>query len=627
MYFLSIAGDAKFNSLPYRKKKTKPLNRSVSDASQKKLKKPSIFNLFSKRSDPNLTQIGEHDSRGQPLSVKPAIVGGRAGGVNADAAVAGSGAKDSAVSKLVRRSKSDVGYNNISNSNNNNNNNTNSVKNAKTLIIDRKQINQLDNDDTAKYKKKSQLSPIIENQLQEKYFGYSPSEHRSQPQSPIGSGAVGHRQREVRSEEREPDESVHAHWPSIRPYNSQDSVDFPARTAPPAIGISTRPLGFSSLDSLQLHSSQLPPQKLPLTRGLAVDDMVKRLSMERFSPPPQINSPAFSYIRPNEPITYAQVRRDEDNARPMQQHQSAKPERISLAGTDGVDFGSRPFTGAPTRHAVRSPTLPSQRNYAPPTTAPSTANITPNHPYSDDDEGLGGMEVLNRRPYHRHISVEPPIVPKIQATTFDESPHLQDLSNRRRLLESKFQSRAFSQPPAARERTIPVERSERQSTEQRFDTPDRTTTARLPATSTPRRQWFQPAKDHGIDYNRDNLLDASYDSHFDPSPRVREHVLKHPIHIQDNIDHPANVAAGSTGRHHNKSQNYWTDFNGQQRSYHDDHEPYRQPLRVNRDQQQQPFASTLERGDKYKYRSFDKGDSGIENDLKRDCEFSRDIDR
>lgn len=79
-----------------------------------------------------------------------------------------------------------------------------------------------------------------------------------------------------------------------------------------------------------IHSSQQPVDKLPLTKGRTVDSMVKRLSHESTSPPPKTNimiaptvsmqhnnNQPFSYIRgpspdrsptnPNSPVIYAQV--------------------------------------------------------------------------------------------------------------------------------------------------------------------------------------------------------------------------------------------------------------------------------------------------------------------------------
>lgn len=49
-----------------------------------------------------------------------------------------------------------------------------------------------------------------------------------------------------------------------------------------------------------MHSSQMPIEKPSLTRGMAVDKMVKRLSTERLSPPPAqiLQAGAFSYTNP-----------------------------------------------------------------------------------------------------------------------------------------------------------------------------------------------------------------------------------------------------------------------------------------------------------------------------------------
>ncbi|KAL5286984.1 hypothetical protein ACFFRR_008128 [Megaselia abdita] len=50
----------------------------------------------------------------------------------------------------------------------------------------------------------------------------------------------------------------------------------------------------------RVHSSQQPAEKPALTKGMKVDNIVKRLSMERISsPPPLTLGPSFSYIYPN----------------------------------------------------------------------------------------------------------------------------------------------------------------------------------------------------------------------------------------------------------------------------------------------------------------------------------------
>lgn len=170
----------------------------------------------------------------------------------------------------MRRSKSDVGGGGGGG--------PGTIPNTRTLIIDRKRINNLDNDETFASKKKSQLSPIIEATSKENYFG--------------DSSGDAHQPRAVRSEDRTLD-------------NKDDlRIGFDSGR-----GLGNNFEGSRSLDSL--HSSQLPQQKLPLTKGLTVDGMVKRLSMERFSPPPRMNSPGFSYIHSNKPIVYAHVLRGE----------------------------------------------------------------------------------------------------------------------------------------------------------------------------------------------------------------------------------------------------------------------------------------------------------------------------
>lgn len=53
-----------------------------------------------------------------------------------------------------------------------------------------------------------------------------------------------------------------------------------------------------------MHSSQQPVDRLPLTKGVTVDGIVKNLSMERFSPVPHLQGSAFSYTRPNGNTNY-----------------------------------------------------------------------------------------------------------------------------------------------------------------------------------------------------------------------------------------------------------------------------------------------------------------------------------
>ncbi|XP_077283806.1 bloated isoform X2 [Arctopsyche grandis] len=56
-----------------------------------------------------------------------------------------------------------------------------------------------------------------------------------------------------------------------------------------------------------IHSSQKPPDKLPLTKGQAVDTMVKFLNQDKYSPPPKTNiiiSPSAAAHNNNQPFSY-----------------------------------------------------------------------------------------------------------------------------------------------------------------------------------------------------------------------------------------------------------------------------------------------------------------------------------
>lgn len=70
-----------------------------------------------------------------------------------------------------------------------------------------------------------------------------------------------------------------------------------------------------SLDksSDMIHSSQLPAEKIPLTRGHTVDTMIKRLSRDKYSPPPKTNTilvtPTVTVAHNNnQPFSYTQPR-------------------------------------------------------------------------------------------------------------------------------------------------------------------------------------------------------------------------------------------------------------------------------------------------------------------------------
>lgn len=278
LFLLSVEKPAdKFNSLPTRSKKskTKPVERSVSDAAAKKpIKRPTIFSLFSRKSDTNIDQSSKHDD---DKLVTPTLK------------------KSAKNSKKVGRSKSDIGTTKESHDKRNN-------------VVVRKRNNS-ENEDQVISKKKTQLSPIIEVTQREDYFTEPPKPPPPPPpQTSIkGSGNIG--------------------------YTNQEDLDL----------IPTKPIGDSIKDTIlttlskhsksmdDMHSSQQPQDKLPLTKGLTVDGMVKRLSMERFSPPPNITGPIFSYTRPNDQnsplkqqnIIYAQVVCDNNGKNKQTIHSSS----------------------------------------------------------------------------------------------------------------------------------------------------------------------------------------------------------------------------------------------------------------------------------------------------------------
>jgi hypothetical protein len=214
-----INNNPQFNSLPTRgKKKTKVVSRSVSDASAKKNKKPSVFSLFGRKSDQNLDKL------------------------------------DNKSPKKVTRSKSDVG----------------------TGRSGRRSSTENDDSSQSVSKKKAPLSPIIEASPRDDYFV-----GRNSP--PLFQTKNG-------------DKAPIAAEPLVNPTKPI------SETIKSAIADLSR--HSKSLEEMHLHSSQ-QPTKARLTKGMTVDGMVKRLSMERFSPPP--TDQAFSYIRPKDQIIYAQV--------------------------------------------------------------------------------------------------------------------------------------------------------------------------------------------------------------------------------------------------------------------------------------------------------------------------------
>uniref|UniRef100_A0A182MKY1 Uncharacterized protein n=1 Tax=Anopheles culicifacies TaxID=139723 RepID=A0A182MKY1_9DIPT len=434
-------GAARFNSLPSRSKsRTKKVTRSSSDAASKKPSK-SLLNLFS-RKQPD-----------EPGALKTSATSNQA----------------SSSRSTLGRSKSDVG--------------SSSTTRNGTLVKQRKvprRATQELGDLRSIGKKNDPLTPIIE---------ASPLEYTQQT-DPLT--AFVRRGRAVSEEPRAtarntPKPGVMETITLLRSTNTAKSQE-------------------------ALHSSQLPPEKPHLTKGVTVENIVKRLSSERHtSPPPaQIVGGGFSYTRgPGEPIVYAQVVSNEANKSKhtvKHQHYPSTEEEDPTSTTmwTSTDSKMKPSGGFLDTTQRPSPPLPKYRldeaDHSPHTLDGIRRKL---HTNSDEDEGLGidysrGQQRYKSSAYvHTSSSTtqntsrtspksfltnsdeDPPIAPRIvrltpveknfsnsysvhyrgQADGKEHLPEFHELSQRREILESRIRSRIGSRDLLDRmspERTVPV---------------------------------------------------------------------------------------------------------------------------------------------------------------------------
>ncbi|KAH8384670.1 hypothetical protein KR093_004617, partial [Drosophila rubida] len=569
----SQSDSQRFHSLPTRRKKGKPVARSVSDAAAKKpAKRPSIFGLFSRKSDSSANQL-ERDPRFEDG-------GGR---------------------RLVR-SKSDVGSGH---------------KEAKSRVLSPK---------PSPGATKPQLTPIIEQAQREDYFEQDYCRERERRKSDAVTV-------------REKHESELGLSELLTRSRSKAELDGPLlQQAPgpasgPAIsaGIRDRIATLKSKSSENMHSSQLPAERLPLTKGRTVNGLVKRLSMERFSPQPAINQPAFSYIRPNEGITYAQLDHSEE-AQPQPQ-----PQRI--VGRDSRT-PQREFAPArPPRATDRAVHSPAQRSYSP---GPNGTRLASSHspsPWqqlsprnlSDEDEGLGcetrkvyyederERDRERERERERHRS-EPPIVPVIRSVS--PAPYLDELGYRRAQLENRILTRRFGdvatlerQADRARDYYSPErerereERYQRQAVQQVYTT-DAASTPHVPKMEKSSRYRHTKYYDDGHGGVKETYVRETQRDGQVRESRHRERLGSAPRDLQpveyQQEQEPKSLDSQLTG----------TDL------YRSSPE-LRTQERGRLSQQQDYWQSSLKR-DKLQQRSFDKGDSGIENDFRKES-FNGDL--
>lgn len=224
-----------------------------------------------------------------------------------------------------------------------------------------------------------------------------------------------------------------------------------------------------------MHSSQLPVDKLPLTRGMAVDKMVKRLSTERLSPPPAqiLQAGAFSYTNPvvkslspplqgaSTDVVYAQVVCNEtinaDGSKTIQSketvhdtyRQSASPsprsptksnhEKILDHDTKNDFLAKSPSPGStyPYRNSIKIETEFDRdevdNNTSEPVIKPvNIRNLIPRHPSNTN------INYINN--YHNLDNEFDQLNEMRDADTFNGAVDT-SLSSRRKILESRIKSR------------------------------------------------------------------------------------------------------------------------------------------------------------------------------------------
>lgn len=246
-----------FGSLPHRKNShRKPIRRSISDASTKKSKRSSIFNIFNNTSA----------STNSPSPVNNKKVTN----------------EKHATNKKVERSKSDVSSRSSQSgkreksrkpihlkSNSFNNNSSDSSDNNNSFL-------------TSTPKKKVPLSPITEVNsplsdvnTRTDYFDELLDKSTAEKSRLLTNG---------------------------KGFASSEDLDL--------IPTSDKLSSKYSKSVEAMHSSQMPAEKPALTKGVALNRMIKRLSVETLSPPPQvIQAGGFSYhnpqLSPTSPLAYS----------------------------------------------------------------------------------------------------------------------------------------------------------------------------------------------------------------------------------------------------------------------------------------------------------------------------------
>lgn len=562
----------KFNSLPSRKKKTpsRPVKRSSSDAAAKKpSKRPSIFNFFSRKSDTNVAQTETDDKRGAARRL-----------VRSKSDV-GSSSKSYKLKKTLKDSKSS---------------NTSAISSSKHIP--------------------TQLSPIIENSQKEDYFEQQFNRERRK------SDAVT---------DREKHESGLGEL--LQRSRNKAEVDGTLLTRNPiSESIKDKILTLQAKSNENMHSSQQPAQKIPLTKGRTVNGMVKRLSMERFSPPPTINGPAFSYIRPNDGLTYAQLDHEQSphqfnslSRREMHQNNLTREYKSPLRDMRSPDreFNANRYTSQSPLNGYHGET------YVKPKESNSPAGVTTiriSSPWqqlcstrnlSDEDEGLGietrkYFDEEYRKASRSKSPSEPPIVPVIRSITperdviqerrinnyrplHEYNDRDKDMEYRRSRLESNILTRRFGE----QKNLLKPDEEPTRSFQYNYLNQERSDPQNYEGGSTFHHTKFHTTnreESKPIPYEREQYRDHYENSATDENGHLIGYEPKSLDSKVSNGEYhyrssPDNLKRYDVGSKHANSREHW--------------------------------QSSLKR-DKLQQRSFDKGDSGIENDFRKES-FNGDI--
>lgn len=266
-----------FGSLPHRKQSyKKPLRRSKSDASSsKKPKRNSIFNFFNSIPASSTNSISSTNQNNQNNNSNNSNSNNNNEKVvNSSKKVARSKSDTSSQSLKNRREK----YSNKLHLSQNSTNKSNNENNAISSDSDNNTSSSILTNSLRKKKLQIPLTPITEvatplpdDRNSTDYFGASSNNNcTTNTINTLTEGGTEDCENPLKN----------------RNSSSSSSNNHNKK--------------YLSKSMESMHSSQMPVEKLPLTKNVRVDKIIKRLSVERLSPPPLavLQAGGFSYTNP-----------------------------------------------------------------------------------------------------------------------------------------------------------------------------------------------------------------------------------------------------------------------------------------------------------------------------------------